>query len=93
MVASSRFAALGCGTFAILLAGLVFNPVPLSAIEASATTAKTHSWSVRSQPVGLVNGSPVVFLVTPPRPLQSLSGRWLEHEVFFSADPEGKGWY
>jgi murein DD-endopeptidase MepM/ murein hydrolase activator NlpD len=93
MFLSSTSAVLGRRSFTILLAGLVFIVVPLPAIEVSATTAKAHSWSVSWQPVGLVNGSPVVFRVTPPQRLKSLSGKWLEHEVFFSADPQGKVWY
>jgi murein DD-endopeptidase MepM/ murein hydrolase activator NlpD len=53
----------------------------------------TDSWSVTWQPVRPVNGSPLVFHVSSPEPLKSLSGRWLEHDVFFSPDPGGKGWY
>jgi len=48
---------------------------------------------VRWQPTRPVNGSPVVFRVTSPEQLKSLSGKWLEHEVFFSSDAQGTVWY
>jgi len=34
-----------------------------------------------------------VFQVTSSSPLKALSGKWLEHEVFFSLDPTSKTWY
>jgi len=34
-----------------------------------------------------------VFRVTPPARLESLSGKWLEHDVFFNFDPSRKIWY
>jgi murein DD-endopeptidase MepM/ murein hydrolase activator NlpD len=74
----------------------MLGALPLCAFDAQAAKPKgqaADSWAVHSQPVRLVNGSPVVFHVTAPRPLKSLSGKWLEHEVFFSADPSGKIWY
>ena len=45
------------------------------------------NWTVRAQPVRLVNGGPVLFQVKPPQRLESLSGKWLGHEVSFSFDP------
>jgi murein DD-endopeptidase MepM/ murein hydrolase activator NlpD len=51
-----------------------------------------NSWSVRWQPSRLVNGSPVLFRVASPK-FESLSGKWLEHDVFFSFDPSSKTWY
>ncbi|MBZ5718829.1 MAG: M23 family metallopeptidase [Acidobacteriia bacterium] len=52
------------------------------------------SWSVRWQPTRLVNGTPVIFSVTPPARLASLSGTWLSHEIFFSSDAAAsKAWY
>ena len=52
----------------------------------------THSWSVRWQPKGVANGSPAWFQVKPRTQLESLSGKWLEHEVFFAFDPPSKTW-
>jgi hypothetical protein len=45
------------------------------------------------QPIPLVNGAPVVFRVAPPLRLESLSGKWLGHDVSFSLDSQSKTWY
>jgi murein DD-endopeptidase MepM/ murein hydrolase activator NlpD len=63
---------------------LAFYPVP---------TQAATSWSVFWQPVPLVNGAPVVFRVAPPVRLESLSGKWLGHDVSFSFDPQKRVWY
>lgn len=34
-----------------------------------------------------------MFEVAPPERLTALSGKWLEHEVFFTYDPARKAWY
>jgi murein DD-endopeptidase MepM/ murein hydrolase activator NlpD len=52
----------------------------------------TAAWSVQSQPVRLVNGSPIFLRITPPLRLQSLTGNWLKHDVFFSGDAKNKVW-
>jgi len=81
---------------AIQLAGVLFGTLPLYAFQVTASKPKSKpadSWPVQWQPGRLVNGSPVVFHVTPPERLKSLSGKWIEHEVFFSSDPRGKVWY
>jgi murein DD-endopeptidase MepM/ murein hydrolase activator NlpD len=64
----------------------------LSAPLSSAQPPRARSWSVRWQPKRVANGSPVLLQVTSPRRLESLSGKWLEHEVFFSFDPPTKTW-
>ena len=51
------------------------------------------AWSVQWQPSRLVNGSPIVFQVAAPAHLKSLSGKWLDHEVYFAFDPQIKKWY
>lgn len=51
-----------------------------------------HSWSARWQPKRVVNGSPILIQVTSPQRLESLSGKWLEHEVFFAFDTPSKTW-
>lgn len=48
---------------------------------------------VNWEPVRLVNGSPVLFKIRPVTRMQSLSGKWLDHEVFFSLDPRTGFWY
>jgi murein DD-endopeptidase MepM/ murein hydrolase activator NlpD len=40
-----------------------------------------------------VNGSPVLFRVTTPHRVRTLSGNWLEHEIAFSFDPASKTWF
>ena len=56
-------------------------------------SATVRAWSVQSQPVRLMNGSPLFLSVAPPTRLQSLAGAWLKHEVFFSFDPKHNTWY
>jgi murein DD-endopeptidase MepM/ murein hydrolase activator NlpD len=61
------------------------------AANSSATTA--GHWSVVNQPARLVNGSPVFFRVTTPKPVRTLSGSWLGHEIAFSFDAGRKSWF
>jgi murein DD-endopeptidase MepM/ murein hydrolase activator NlpD len=68
--------------------------IPTAAAQpAAAPHPAKKSWAVRWQPVKLVNGSPVVFRVTAPATLQSLSATWLGHDVYFSFDQRSKIWY
>ena len=60
---------------------------------ASPAPKKTTSWSVRCEPVRVVNGSPVLFRVTTPLKASSLSGKWLDHEISFTFQPNSKTWY
>jgi murein DD-endopeptidase MepM/ murein hydrolase activator NlpD len=78
----------------VLLLFLILITLPLLARASSAAGgASRKSWSVRWQPVRLVNGAPIEFRVTPPVRLESLAGEWFEHQVFFSLNPRTKGWY
>jgi murein DD-endopeptidase MepM/ murein hydrolase activator NlpD len=52
----------------------------------------SHSWSVRWQPQHVADGSPFFLQVTSPQRLESLSGKWIEHEVFFAFDPPSQTW-
>ncbi len=61
------------------------------AAEMSATT--TAQWTVTSQPARLVNGTPVLFHVTAPKPVLTLSGNWLGHEIVFNFDASSKTWF
>jgi len=47
---------------------------------------------VRSEPARIVNGSACLFVVHQPSTLQSLTGTWMEHQVFFSFDPARRAW-
>jgi len=79
----------------VLLLGVVFGTTALPAHSADAKTprVKPTNLSVRWQPQRPVNGSPVLFVVSSSQPLKSLSGKWLEHEIFFSSDSHNKIWY
>jgi murein DD-endopeptidase MepM/ murein hydrolase activator NlpD len=50
-------------------------------------------WTVVNQPARLVNGTPVLFLVTTPTSVRALSGSWLGHEITFSLDASHKSWF
>jgi murein DD-endopeptidase MepM/ murein hydrolase activator NlpD len=50
-------------------------------------------WLVSTQPIRIVNGSPILFRVATPRRLSSLSGNWLEHEVIFNFDERTRTWF
>ncbi len=78
-----------------MLTSVLFSAPQFGAGQAIPTQPKTTTkpWSMHWQPVRLVNGAPIVFQVTPPVRLESLSGSWLGHEVFFSPDSAGKTWY
>ena len=52
-----------------------------------------RKWIVQWEPVRVINGSPIFFQVTPPVRLESLTGQWLEHHVFFAFDPATKTWF
>jgi murein DD-endopeptidase MepM/ murein hydrolase activator NlpD len=51
------------------------------------------SWTVRTLPAKLVNGSPVLFRVKPPRRVESLTGSWLGHDTSFTYDAASKTWF
>jgi murein DD-endopeptidase MepM/ murein hydrolase activator NlpD len=69
---------------------LVLN-ANLSAETATHSTA--NNWAVVSQPARLVDGSPVLFRVTTPKPVRTLSGNWLGHDIAFSFDAGHKVWF
>jgi murein DD-endopeptidase MepM/ murein hydrolase activator NlpD len=69
---------------------LVLN-ANLSAETATHSTA--NNWAVVSQPARLVDGSPVLFRVTTPKPVRTLSGNWLGHDIAFSFDADHKVWF
>jgi murein DD-endopeptidase MepM/ murein hydrolase activator NlpD len=79
----------------VLFMSIFLGAFSLFALDPSAAKPKpkTADLSVSWQPTRPVNGSPVVFRVSSPERLKSLSGNWLEHDVFFSPDSLGKVWY
>ena len=50
-------------------------------------------WVVRSEPVRLLNGAPVLFEVKAPVNLDSLTGDWFGHQLSFSYNPAKKNWF
>jgi murein DD-endopeptidase MepM/ murein hydrolase activator NlpD len=54
---------------------------------------RSEAQVVRWEPDQLVNGSPCLFRVRPSVPLKSLTGTWMEHEVFFDFDPARRTWF
>src|SRR5271167_4846471 len=81
----------------------LFHPVTLIAFVLLSLTANlpaataAHSavgnWLVVNQPARLVNGTPVLFRVTTPKPVRTLSANWLGHEIAFSFDANHKSWF
>jgi murein DD-endopeptidase MepM/ murein hydrolase activator NlpD len=76
----------------------LFYPVALVAfvllsLAANLSAATAAHWIVGNQPARLVNGTPVLFRVTTPTPVRTLSGNWLGHEIAFSFDASHKSWF
>ena len=71
--------------------------VLLSPAANLSATSSAHStaarWTVIIRPARLVNGMPVLFRVTTPKPVRTLSGNWLGHEIAFSFDASHKSWF
>jgi murein DD-endopeptidase MepM/ murein hydrolase activator NlpD len=62
----------------------------LAATSLAETSAR---WTLRYQPTRIVNGAPVLFRVTTPQSIRTLSGKWLEHEISFTFDATQKKWF
>jgi murein DD-endopeptidase MepM/ murein hydrolase activator NlpD len=80
-----------------LFHSVTFIAFVLLSLAANLAAATAHStlgnWTVRNQPTRLVNGMPVLFRVTTPKPVRALSGNWLGHEIAFSFDASHKSWF
>ena len=74
---------------------IVFVLFSLGANLSAATSVHSTAahWTVVNQPARVVNGMPVLFRVTTPRPVRALSGNWLGHEIAFSLDASRKSWF
>src|SRR5260370_11651455 len=74
---------------------IVFVLFSLAANLSGATSAHSAAarWTVVTHPARLVNGMPVLFRVTTPKPVRTLSGNWLGHQVTFSFDASHKSWF
>jgi murein DD-endopeptidase MepM/ murein hydrolase activator NlpD len=71
---------------------LLIAAVWMSLAEMSSAASPVR-WKLTHQPVRVVNGAPVLFLVTTPQPVRTLSGKWLGHEISFSSDDGEKAWF
>ena len=70
--------------------------VQLARAQKSSPPIKTSVppvWSVRWQPATIVNGAPVLFVVNSPVRLETLSGKWLDHDLPFTFDTHTRSWY
>src|SRR5271157_1882048 len=74
---------------------IAFLPLALAASlwGTSAAHPSVSNWTVVNQPTRLVNGMPVLFRVTTPKPVRTLSGNWLGHEIAFSFDVSHRSWF
>jgi biotin carboxyl carrier protein len=90
-----RFRHTSVSKFAILLLCVLGGALALCASELPAAKSKVTApdLAVYWQPTAPVNGSPIIFRVTSAEHLTALSGKWLGHQVFFSAGSHGKVWY
>ena len=50
-------------------------------------------WIIRSEPVRLLNGAPLLFEVKAPVKLDSLTGDWFGHQLTFSYNAAKKNWF
>lgn len=76
--------------YSFLLVCLLATLFSTTFVLAGPTSAR---WSVTYQPTRIVNGAPVLFRVTTPKQVQTLSGRWLGHDIPFSFDKGQKAWF
>jgi murein DD-endopeptidase MepM/ murein hydrolase activator NlpD len=77
----------------VTLIALVLSSLAANLSGATSAHSTAAHWTVRNQPVRLVNGTPVLFRVTTPKPVRTLSGKWLGHEIAFSFDASHKSWF
>ncbi|HZQ97050.1 MAG TPA: M23 family metallopeptidase [Candidatus Sulfotelmatobacter sp.] len=55
--------------------------------------ASAASWTIQAQPPRLLNGAPVLFKVKGPATIETLTGKWLGHELTFSYQRATKTWF
>jgi len=82
----------------VILASLLLFSLPIvgtspAALAQHPQTVAPPPSIVSWEPAQLTNGSPCLFRVNPPTPLESLTGTWLGHKVFFNFDLASKTWY
>ena|SRR5271165_5824426 len=65
----------------------------VAVLAADSPAAPVTHWTIVNQPARLVNGSPVLFRVTTPKPVRMLSANWLGRVIEFSFDAAHKSWF
>jgi hypothetical protein len=65
----------------------------LAILSISGQAAPANSWRVQSEPVRIVNGSPVLFRVTAPAAIKELTGSFLGQELGFRRGTACRCWY
>jgi murein DD-endopeptidase MepM/ murein hydrolase activator NlpD len=64
-----------------------------SVLACSANAQTPANWKVSIDPIRPVNGSPVLFRVTPPVALTSLTADWMGHKLSFRFGQKCSCWY
>ncbi len=82
-----------CSFHSVAFIALVLIVLAANLSAATIDHSTAIEWTVVNQPARLVNGTPVLFRVTTPRPVRSLLGSWLGHEILFSLDARSKAWF
>jgi len=72
---------------------LVFAGLLLLVLSVFAHAAPAKPWRVRIEPMRVVNGSPVLFRVTPPVTVSELKGDFLGQQFAFRHSSECQCWY
>jgi murein DD-endopeptidase MepM/ murein hydrolase activator NlpD len=65
----------------------------LGLLLAFVTAFAAAPWVVSAQPVRLLNGAPALFTVRAPVKLDSLRGRFLQHDLTFSYNSATRTWF
>jgi hypothetical protein len=74
----------------LLLAIATFAGLPAPIFGAS---ANPKPLAITWQPVRLVPGSPILFQIPASRPVTSVTGQWMGHDVMFFRPDATSGWY
>ena len=61
--------------------GAVMAVLLISSFAAYAKAPLPVPWTIRYEPARVVNGSPVLFRVTTPKLVRTLTAKWLDHNI------------
>jgi murein DD-endopeptidase MepM/ murein hydrolase activator NlpD len=62
-------------------------------LSGGSISASAATWSAHAEPIRLVNGAPVLFEVKAPAHIDTLTGRWLGHQITFNQSPSNRSWF